>query len=58
MYIGALNITPGGRAGIARDKAEIRDRARKDLKKFGIDDESGWFAKALDRGSWRSQPYL
>ena len=36
-------------------KMRWRDRVRKDMimKKFGID-ESGWFAKALDRGSWRS----
>ena len=29
---------------------KLRWRDRKDMKKFGID-ESGWFAKALDRGS-------
>ena len=49
-HISTTNIIDMAQHGT---KLRWRDRARKDLKKFGID-ESGWLTKALDRGSWRS----
>ena len=32
----------------------LRDRARKDLKKFGIE-EGSWYRVAQERGSWRER---
>ena len=35
-------------------KMRWRDRARKDLKKFGIE-EGSWYRVAQERGSWRER---
>ena len=38
-------------------KMRWRDRARKDLKKFGIE-EGSWYKVAQDRGSWRERCHV